>query len=154
MGDERLVGRRHRVIAQSIAAHPCQVLAFQGRHRSLPTSAYIERHQQMEIRIRVAGESERCEALLLDNDSQLLFKLAHQSILGPLTRIDLATRKFPQTGHRPAGWSLCDQYPRVRVHEGAGRDDDELHVHEVLAPAWNPPLTTPAAKPPPLPNLF
>src|SRR5258708_15065130 len=70
MGDERLVGRRHRVIAQSIAAHPCQVLAFQGRHRSLPTSAYIERHQQMEIRIGVAGESERYKALLLDNRSE------------------------------------------------------------------------------------
>src|SRR5260370_33959605 len=119
MGDERLVGREHRVIAESIGAHPCQVLAFQGRHRSLPTSAYIERHQQMEIRIGVAGESERCEALLLDNDSQFLFKLAHQSILGPLTRIDLATGKFPKTGHPPAGWLLCDQYPPLHGHEGA-----------------------------------
>src|SRR5438876_9486572 len=95
----------------------------------------------MEIRIGVAGESERCEAVLLDSDSQFLFEFAYQSILRPFTRIELATGKFPQTGHRPAGRSLREQYQCVRVHEGTGRDEDEVNVHAALDRGWKQALT-------------
>ena len=136
MGHQRLVGGRHRVVPQAVWAHPRQLLAFQRRHRSLPTPADVERHQKMEIRIAVAGEGERREARFVDDDPQLFPEFPHQGVLGPLPRLDLAAGKFPQAGHRPACRPLRDQHAAVRIHEGASGDEDEFDAHEVTDRRW------------------
>ena len=56
MWDERQIGRRHRIVAQLYGLDPGQFLVLAGGDRPLPSPAHIERHQQMEIRIGMAGE--------------------------------------------------------------------------------------------------
>src|SRR5581483_1770632 len=80
MRHQRLIGRRHRIIAQPVRAHPGELLPFLWHHRSLPAPADIERHQQMEIRIDVTGESERRQARFGDDDAELFLELADQGL--------------------------------------------------------------------------
>jgi len=47
--NERLVGRRHRIVAEPSRAHPGEALAFAGHRDPGPFTADIKRHQQVEL---------------------------------------------------------------------------------------------------------
>src|SRR5947209_15761475 len=81
----------------------------------------------MEVRIGVTREGERREASLLDDDTQLLLKLADQRSFGPFARLDLAAGELPQAGHRLALGALCEQHASVGVDQGAGSDKNDFH---------------------------
>jgi hypothetical protein len=51
----------------------------------------------------VAGEGQGRETGFLDDDAELLAKLADQRLLRPLARLDLAAGKLPKTCERLAG---------------------------------------------------
>src|SRR4051812_797940 len=95
MGNQRHVGRRHRILLETVGPYPGEPLAFPGRHGALPAAAHIERHQQVEIRIAVAGESQRRQTGLLDHDAQLLLELANKRLFRPFALLDLAAGEFP-----------------------------------------------------------
>jgi hypothetical protein len=138
MRDQRLVGRRHRVAAQSVRPHPGDSLALQRRCGTLPTPADVERHQQMEIGIGVAGERQRRKARRIYDNSQFLPQLTDQGVLRPLVPLDLAAGKFPQPGHRLADRTLRDQHADIRIDQGASRDEDEIHADDPTDRAWKP----------------
>src|SRR6266581_7281977 len=84
MCDQRLVRRRHLVLAEPVGPYPGQPLPFLSRDRPLPAPANEQRHQEMEIRIGVAREGERRQARLSDDDTEFLLHLPDQRFLGPL----------------------------------------------------------------------
>src|SRR5262245_13445983 len=92
----------------------------------------------MKIRIGVAGEGERREAGFADDDAELLLELADQGRFGALARLDLAAGKFPQARHCFAGGALGEQHAAVRVHEGAGGNQDEVCAHDLRPPMAGP----------------
>src|SRR5690349_22645029 len=62
VGDQRLVGRRHLVVAKLVRSDPGELLSLLGLNDALPAPANIERHQEMEVRIGVARKGERRQA--------------------------------------------------------------------------------------------
>src|SRR5690348_5031523 len=56
MRNQRNVRWRHRVVAQFVGTDPGQLLAFARDRKTLPAPADVERHQQMERVIGVAGK--------------------------------------------------------------------------------------------------
>src|SRR3546814_4111940 len=46
--DQRLVGGRHVVVAETLGPHPGEPLPLLGRRRAMPAAAAIERHQRSE----------------------------------------------------------------------------------------------------------
>src|SRR5262249_50605366 len=60
--DERQVGGRHRILLEPVRPHPGEPLALQRGRDPVPPPTYIERHQQVEVRVGVAREGERREA--------------------------------------------------------------------------------------------
>src|SRR5581483_8617602 len=101
---------------------------FARRDNSFPAPANIKRHEQVELRILVTGESQRRQTLLLDGDSQFLPHFADQTFFRPLSGFDLAARKLPQTGHGFAFRTLGDEHASVRIDKRARGDEDEIHV--------------------------
>ena len=122
---ERLVGRRHVVEVQRVGLHPEKLLAFMRGHVSPPAAAEIDRHQQVEIGISVARESERRQIALLDLDAKLLVQLADQGFLRLLSRLDLASGKLPQAGERSPWRAFGDQHGALLIEQCAGRDDND-----------------------------
>src|SRR5215216_5010266 len=95
MRHQRLVRRRHRIVAQPVRPHPGESLALPCRHGAFPATTNVERHQQMKFLIGMAREGERGEAGFPHRDAQFLAKLAHQRVLRALALLDLAAGKFP-----------------------------------------------------------
>src|ERR1700734_2104175 len=60
--DQRLVGRRHRVIGKLLRPHPGKRLVLARLRHALPTAAQIQRHQQMDALVFVRRKGERREA--------------------------------------------------------------------------------------------
>ena len=90
----------------------------------------------------MARESQRCETLLPDNDSQFLFQLTNQTLFRSFTRLDLAAGKFPQARHRSPGGTLRDQHALVSIDESAGGDENDLDAHDLIAILAGPWLMT------------
>ncbi len=82
MGDERRIGRRHRIIPKLVRPAPrraaCDALRVTV---SLPAPADIERHQKVEIRIGVARKGQGRKTGFLDDDSQFLQQFPYQRLL-------------------------------------------------------------------------
>ena len=110
--------------------HPFELLRLLRLDESIPAPANIERHQQVEVGVEVARESQRCEALLLDDDSQFLLQLADQALLRTFAGFDLPARKLPQPCHRLALRALRDQHPAIRVDERGGGDQQNSHFYD------------------------
>src|SRR6266566_2771714 len=83
--DQRYVGLRHLVVAQTVRPYPGQLLSLLRDDRPLPAPAHIERHQQVKVRIAVARKGERRETSLLDHDPQFLLKLTDERLLRSFT---------------------------------------------------------------------
>src|SRR5262249_15557037 len=130
--DQRLIGWRHRILAQFAWPHPFQLLCLLGHNEAIPASADIERHEQIKVGIKVARKCQWRETIFLHIYSELFFKFANETLLRPFARFDFAAGKFPQTGHRFAGRALRDQHPAVAVDQSAGGDEDKLDGHELL----------------------
>src|SRR5215813_10844298 len=54
--DQRLVRRRHRIFAQLPRPDPSHALAFARRDDPVPAAADVERHDDVKLRIGMAGE--------------------------------------------------------------------------------------------------
>ena len=123
--DQRLVGRRHRVVGELLRAHPGQRLAFPRPRHALPAPAQKQRHQQMEPLISVRGEGERRKAGGGDVDAQLLLAARGSAPPRASRPGELAAGELPQPGHplalRPAG----QQHPAVAVDQRAGGDQQQ-----------------------------
>jgi len=87
--NQRNVGRRHRIFAQFVGADPGELLSFARDHIAVPTAADVERHQQVEIVVSMAGEGQWRQAGLLHRDSDLLVQLADQRLLRPFAGLAL-----------------------------------------------------------------
>src|SRR5437588_8273058 len=96
--DQRDVGRRHRIVLQPVRPHPGEVLALLRPHESAPSSADIEWHHKMEIRITVTRKRERRETRLVDDDPKFLLQLPDQGRFRRFVQLDLAAGEFPQAG--------------------------------------------------------
>ena len=95
--------------------------------RFLPAPADIERHQEMEVLVGVAGEGQRRQAGLPHDNADFLFQLPDQRFLGPFAQFDLAAGKFPKTRHGFAGGALGQEDTAIGVDKRAGRDENEPH---------------------------
>src|SRR5205823_1873185 len=131
MRDQGLVGGRHGILPQLSRLHPREPLALARRDDPVPASAHVERHQDVKLRIHVARERQRGEALLIDRNAQFLRKLADQRLFRPLARLDLAARKLPKPGHALPRRTLRDQHAAIRIHEGAGRNEEHF-AHDLV----------------------
>src|SRR5262249_39407820 len=129
--DQRLVGRRHRIFAHLARPRPGELLAFARRDDPVPAAADVERHDDVKLRIGMAGERQRRETLLVDDNAQLLLELADERVLGSLARLDLAAGKLPQPGHRLSRRTLRDQHATVGIDQGAGRNEENF-AHSLL----------------------
>ena len=83
----------------------------------------------MEVGIDVAREGQRCEALLLDDDSQFLLQLADQALFRPLAGFDLAAGKLPQPAIDFPSGRCAMQHAAVGIDERAGGNKDEFDAH-------------------------
>src|SRR5262249_34842799 len=101
--------------------------------RPFPTPAHVERHQEVKVRIGMARKREGSQAWLLDIDSELLVEFADERLLGPLARLDLAAREFPQARHWFARRTLRDQHASIRIDEGASGDQDQFDAHNPMS---------------------
>src|SRR5271170_6732164 len=106
--------------------YPFELLPFPRLGDTRPAPADIERHQQMELGIKVTRECQRCEALLLDVDTQLLFQLADQTLLRPFAGLHLAAGKLPKSRHRFPFRTLREQHASVGIDERAGGNKDNV----------------------------
>jgi SAM-dependent methyltransferase len=129
MRDQRDIRSRHRIVAQLVRPHPGEVLAFPRDREAFPAPADIERHQQVEVLIGMAGEGQWREAGFLHGDPELLVQLADQRRFRPFAGLQLAAGKFPQAGQRLAFRPLCNQHAAVGINQSAG--DDENHFHRI-----------------------
>src|SRR5690349_6439166 len=84
--DERLVRRRHGVVAQTLRTHPFEGRMLPGVRRALPLSAYKKWHQKVKVFVRMGRECQRCETGGLGGNPQLLLELADQRRLRSLPR--------------------------------------------------------------------
>src|SRR5262249_34511655 len=128
MSYQRHVGRRHLIIAQAVWSDPGEFLSFPWGHDALPAPAYIERHEKMEVRISVARRGGRADACLGDGNSQFLSELTDERLFRPLAWLHLAARELPQSGHRAAGRTLCEQNAAIGIDQRACCDEDEFHA--------------------------
>jgi len=119
-------------LAQFVRPHPFQLLRLLGRDKPFPTPANIERHEQIEVGIKMARECQRRETIFLHRYSQFLFEFANETLLGPFAGFDFAAGKLPQAGHCFAGWALGDQDPAIGVDQSASGDEDKLDGHGLL----------------------
>ena len=128
MGNERRVRRRHRIGPQVLRPHPFERLPVERLNEALPAAANEERHQQVEILIRMARERERREAVRFDRNVKLLLKFADEGIFRPFAGIHLAAGELPQALERLALGPLREQHPAVGVDQR--RRDDEKEPHD------------------------
>jgi len=97
-----------------------------ARHRpACPAAAQIERHQQVELVVRVAGKGERGEATDGYVDAKLLPQLTDQSGLGRFAGIKLAAGELPQPGHATPLGPAREQDAAVGVDQRTGGDEYE-----------------------------
>ena len=73
MSNQRYVGRRHFVLSQLVRLYPGELLTLGGNDGAFPTSADVQRHQKMKVRVAVARKGEGCEAVVADDYSQFFF---------------------------------------------------------------------------------
>src|ERR1700752_4661824 len=83
----------------------------------------------MEVRIAVAGESQRCQAGFLHDDTQFLVQFADQCFLRPLAIMNLAAGKFPEARHRFSGRTLRQQDAAISIDQGASYDKKDFHAY-------------------------
>ena len=126
MRDQRNVRGRHRIVAQLVRTHPCELLALAWRDGAFPFPADVKRHQQMEAVIAVTGERQWRKTRLFDLDPEFFVQLTDQRGLRPLAGLELAAGKFPQPRKRLALGPLRDQDAVVRIDQRAGDDEGEL----------------------------
>src|SRR6516165_7440273 len=93
--NQRLVARRHRIVAQIARPHPRDLLRLPGRDKAVPAAANVKWHQQVEVGIEVARKGQRRQALLLDLDTELLVQFADKALLWPFAGFDFTAGKFP-----------------------------------------------------------
>ena len=82
----------------------------------------------------MTGEGEGREAGRLHLDRQFLAQFANQRILRPLAGIEFAAGELPEAFEFLARRALGDEDAIVLVDEGAG--DDEQDVHMSLSGRW------------------
>jgi hypothetical protein len=129
VGDQRLVGRRHLVVAKLVRPDPGELLSLLGLNDALPAPANIERHQEMEIRIGVARKGKRREARLPDDNAEFLLHLPDQRFLGPFAGLDLAARKLPKARHCFSRGAFGEQHAPIGIDQGAGGNKNEFDAH-------------------------
>src|SRR5262245_52312595 len=66
---------RHRILRQPARASPFELLAFERSDIAVPVATEIERHQEVEVVVGVAGEGEWGDASLANLDTQFLPEL-------------------------------------------------------------------------------
>ena len=82
----------------------------------------------MEVRISVAGEGQRREAVRFDRNAELFLKFADERVLRPFAGVNLPAGELPQALERFASGPLRKQHPPVGVDQR--RRDDEHEPHE------------------------
>src|SRR5581483_6025379 len=110
MRNQRNVRWRHRIVAQSVSTNPSELLSLTRDHVAFPAPADIKRHQEMEIGIGVARESERSKTGFPHGDTDFLVQFASKRGLRPLAGLELAARKFPKPGKCLSFRPLRDQH--------------------------------------------
>src|SRR5690606_17256312 len=77
-GDQRLVGRRHRIVPQLLRAHPSEPHVLARARQSRPFPAHIEWHQKVKAFVSMTDECQRCEAGGLRRHPEFLVEFADQ----------------------------------------------------------------------------
>ena len=126
--DQRLVGRRHRIVPQRLRPHPLERRMLERARGPLPFSADVKWHQQVKGFIRMAGKRQRREAGLLRLDRQL-FVAVRGSARPPAFRPARPCRReiptaLPALTLRP----LADQHAPVGIDQRAGNDQQHAHA--------------------------
>ena len=127
-GDQRLIRRRHRVVAKPHRHDPFDRLAFHRRHRAGPLAADVKRHQQMKFLIGMGCEGEGRQTAFDRIDAELFAQFADQRPFRRLAGLDLAAGKFPQPGHRFACGTLRDQHTSVDIEQCDGGDKNSRQI--------------------------
>ena len=81
----------------------------------------------MEVIVAVAGECQGRQTAFPGVDTQFLVQLADQGGFGGFTRLDLAARLLPQTGHGLAFRALCQQHAPIGIDQGHSRNKNDFH---------------------------
>jgi hypothetical protein len=113
-------------------ANPRDGLSLTRRDFALPRSADIERHQEMEMLVIMAGEVERRQACPAKLDVEFFLDFATKRILGRFTGLDLSAWEFPQARHRFAFGALGNKNAFLGVDESDSRDENERLRHRRL----------------------
>ena len=72
-----------------------EALAFARADDARPFAAHIQRHQQVEIGVRVRGEGERRQTGFRHRNPKLFRQFPDQRLLWRFVRLHFPTRKFP-----------------------------------------------------------
>ena len=81
----------------------------------------------MIVAARYAGKCRRRQACRLDIDTEFLVQLADQRRLRSFARLDLATRKLPQSCVIFIRWTLLDQHAPLAIDERRGNNRNRSH---------------------------
>ena len=81
----------------------------------------------MKCLITVTGKCKRCQAAFPGIDAKFFFELANEGCFRRFAGFNLAARKLPQPGHGFTFGALRKQNAPIRVNQGYGRDQDNLH---------------------------
>lgn len=124
--NQRLIGRRHGIIAQSLRLHPFQRLSFPPMRDAFITTAHVKRHQQVKGLVGVAGEGQRRKAGNLGPDAQFLVQFTDKGLFRRFTVLHLAAGKLPQAGERLALGPLRQKNAAILIEKRAGSDQQNL----------------------------
>src|SRR5262249_15234741 len=94
-------------------------------HLSTPAPAEKQRHQQMEVGVCVARESDWEEIGGGDFDAKLLCELADEWALRRVSSFHLAAGEFPEPRNRAVFRAVGEQNPALAVEQHAGGDENE-----------------------------
>src|SRR5687767_9684667 len=123
-GDQRLIGRRHRIVAQRLRSHPFEGAVLARLRHSLPLTADEKWHQKVKVLVRMGSKCQGREARRFGRNPKLLLKFADQCRLRRLARLELTAGKFPKPRKRFFRRPLRNKYSPVGVDQRTG--DDQL----------------------------
>ena len=123
MGDQRLVSRGKRVVAQALRGDPRQFLAFTGCDRTDLEATAKEVQDDVSLAV-VPGDS---LDLLFHSEGgvQLLGQLSTQTLNGALPRLALPSGKLPESCQVRSRTTAYDEIASGRVTDDSGR-----HLHD------------------------
>ena len=108
---------------------PRDLLVLARSDRPVPLPAEIKWHQKVKRIVSVACERKRRQAGLAYVDAKLLKQFTAEPGLGRLSRVHLAARELPQSGHGFAVRAAGDQYAIIVIDKRGGGDKKDLSVH-------------------------